>query len=110
LAFTSRNIKSGWSKTGLDPFNPDRVLKEIQRPQVNENVPQTANPTTDLHPQDDLLPTPTTWESLTYLRTKIEQDIAFDHPSKHGLQKLANAFADRALLLDENRLLFEQNQ
>jgi hypothetical protein len=54
-----------------------------------------------------------TWESLTYLRIKIEQDIAFDHPSKRGLQKLANAaekaFADRALLLDENRLLFEQN-
>jgi hypothetical protein len=35
---------------------------------------------------------------------------AFDHPSKHGLQKLAKkAFADRALLLNENRLLFEQN-
>jgi hypothetical protein len=45
LAFTSRNIKSGWSKTGLYPFNPDRVLKEIQRPQVDEIVPQTANPT-----------------------------------------------------------------
>ena len=36
-----------------------------------------------------------------------------DSPSKHCLKKLANAaqkaFAERALLLDENRLLFEQN-
>ena len=27
-AMTSRNIISGWSKTGLRPFNPERVLKE----------------------------------------------------------------------------------
>jgi hypothetical protein len=36
-----------------------------------------------------------------------------DGPSKHCLQKLANAaekaFAERALLLDENRFLFQQN-
>jgi hypothetical protein len=36
-----------------------------------------------------------------------------DERGRHRLQKLANAaekaFADRALLLDENRLLFEQN-
>jgi hypothetical protein len=36
-----------------------------------------------------------------------------DGPSKHCLQKLANAaekvFAERALLLDGNRLLFQQN-
>ena len=38
---------------------------------------------------------------------------ALDSPSKHRFQKLANAaekaFADRAILLDENKLLFEQN-
>jgi hypothetical protein len=31
-AFTPRNIKSGWSKTGLVPFNPDRVLNDIPKP------------------------------------------------------------------------------
>jgi hypothetical protein len=27
LAFTSRNIRSGWAKTGLYPFDPEKVLK-----------------------------------------------------------------------------------
>jgi hypothetical protein len=32
-AFTPRNILPGWSKTGLQPFNPDRVLQNIQKPE-----------------------------------------------------------------------------
>lgn len=47
------------------------------------------------------------------LRTKIEQGSSFDSPTRHHFQKLADAtekaFADRTILLDENRLLFEQN-
>jgi hypothetical protein len=113
LAFTSRNINSGWSKTGLFPFNPDRVLEGIRRAQVKEIVPQTANATIDAALQNDLLHTPVTWESLTCLRTKIEQGPTLDPPSKYRFQKLANAtekaFIDRAILLDEKKLLFEQN-
>jgi hypothetical protein len=63
---------------------------------------------------DELLPTPVTSESLTSLCVKIKEDCyTLKGPSHHRLQKLARAaekaFADRALLLDENRLLFEQN-
>jgi hypothetical protein len=47
LAFSPRNIKSGWSKTGLCPFNPDEVLGKIQKPQAEAIVPQTANVTAD---------------------------------------------------------------
>jgi hypothetical protein len=55
-----------------------------------------------------------TSEALTSLRNRIERDInMLDDQSKCRLQKLAkaaeNAFAERALLLDENKLLFEQN-
>jgi hypothetical protein len=92
-------------------FNPDRVLNDIPKPQVEEIVQQTVNTTIDL--PNDVLHTPVTWESLTCLRTKIEQGSALDSPTKHHFQKLANttekAFADRTILLDENRLLFEQN-
>jgi hypothetical protein len=113
IAFTSRNIQSGWSKTGLFPFNPDRVLDGMQKPQTEESVPPPASLTTHLPPHDDMLPTPVTFESLRSLRTKIAQDTTLDHSGQHRFQKLANAaekaFADRALLLDENRLLFEQN-
>ena len=55
-----------------------------------------------------------TAEALTSLRCLIEHDIdELDEPSKHRVQKLANAaekrFAECAILLDENKLLFEQN-
>ncbi|KAE8440294.1 hypothetical protein EG329_009812 [Mollisiaceae sp. DMI_Dod_QoI] len=51
------------------------------------------------------------------LRRQIDDNIAqckeLDDPCKLYVQKLANAaenaFADRAILLDENSLLFEQN-
>ena len=60
-----------------------------------------------------MLRTPMTFESLTCLRTKIEQGTALDSLGRYRFQKLANtaekAFANRAILLDENKLLFEQN-
>lgn len=53
-------------------------------------------------------------EALILLQSRIEDDAqSLDVPSKQRLQKLANAagksFAERVLLADENRLLFEQN-
>jgi hypothetical protein len=115
-ALNSRNIISGWSKTGLRPFNPERVLKDIQKPGVNIDLITTEieKPCDFLQPQ---LETPKTAESLMSLRKRIEESIAqggeFDGPCKSDIQKLANtaenAFTDRAILLDENLLLFEQN-
>jgi hypothetical protein len=37
---TSRNIKSGWLKTGLYPFSLDRVFKDIQKPLAERYVPK----------------------------------------------------------------------
>jgi hypothetical protein len=95
------------------PFNPDRVFRDIQKPHTEEFVPSTANMITRVPPCDDMLPTPVTFQSLSSLRARIEVDIGLHHPGKYCVQKLANAaekaFADHALLLDENRLLFEQN-
>lgn len=31
-AFTERNIVVGWSKAGLFPFNPQRVLQDMEKP------------------------------------------------------------------------------
>lgn len=33
-AFTKRNILAGWSKAGLFPFNPNRVLRDMSSPLV----------------------------------------------------------------------------
>jgi hypothetical protein len=117
-AFTSRNVLSGWSKSGLRPHNPDKVLKDIPKPD-QPAVPVTldAEVETDNIPQLGQLETPTTSESLLALRKKIDGTLArggeLDRSSILQIQRLANAaenaFADRAILLDENLLLFEQN-
>jgi hypothetical protein len=70
-----------------------------------------------LHPRLETPETPKTAENLMSLCKRIEKSIAqggeIDAPCKSYIQKLANAaenaFADRAILLDENLLLFEQN-
>lgn len=104
LAFTPRNIESGWYKAGLYPFDPDRVFNEIQKPQAEAIVPQTANVTADLISHNDMLRTPVTYESLADIRTMIQQGTALHSPHKYRFEKLANvaekAFADRAILLD----------
>lgn len=113
-ALTSHNIKAGWAKAGLFPFSPERVLRDIQRPfaDLTDLRPDGAN--AGLCPQEEVLQTPVTTEALTSLHGLIEQDThALDERSKQRLRKFANAaqisFAERALLADENELLFKQN-
>ena len=114
-AFTTRNIRSSWSTAGLVPFNPERVLRDIKKSKAADDViMQTIDAPVALAMQSDgLLRTPVTTDGLTTLRTKIEKDLGYDHPSKASLTKLVHAaekaFADRSLLLDENQLLFTQN-
>jgi hypothetical protein len=116
-AFSSRNIISAWSKSGLRPFNPERVLKGIPKPKV------VVDHTTEIEQREcdtaqiQQLVTPTTSDGLMSFRRRVDESIAqcgdLDGSCKLYIQKLANAaenaFADRAILLDENLLLFEQN-
>jgi hypothetical protein len=92
------------------------VLKDIQKPGVNVDLIATEieKPYDFLYPQ---LETLIIVENLMSLRKRIEESIAhsgvIDGPCKRDIQKLANvaenAFTNRAILLDENLLLFEQN-
>lgn len=77
-AMNSRNIISGWSKTRLHPFNPNRVLKEIQKPQIVKYCsPLTVDGKNDnVFPPVHGLETPKTSESLASLRKSIEMNIA----------------------------------
>jgi hypothetical protein len=110
-ALTPHNIKSGWAKTGLYPFNPNRVLQGIQKPPALE--PQSSH-AVDTALYDEPLRTPITSEHLVSLRRTIEQNTHIpDSHSQQHLQKLANA-AERAmtardLLFQENSDLFKQN-
>lgn len=111
-ALTRRNILSGWSKTGLRPFNPERVLASIQKPPLGAARLETnvARP-----PATDKLPeTPASPASLLLLRSKVEDhSCVLDERARLHLQKVLNAteraFAERSLLLQQNQVLFQQN-
>jgi hypothetical protein len=68
-AFTPRNIKSAWAKAGLYPWNPDRVLRDIQKPPLQDLQRKYS---TDTALEDKPLQTPVTAEGLTLLRKIIE--------------------------------------
>ncbi|KAL9638657.1 MAG: hypothetical protein Q9164_001416 [Protoblastenia rupestris] len=79
------------------------LVSALWRPRVHKKSPALTSDTiqTELLVHHDLMHTPVNWASLTCLRTKFEQETALTSPKK--------AFTDRAILLDENKLLFEQN-
>ncbi|KUL81723.1 hypothetical protein ZTR_09472 [Talaromyces verruculosus] len=88
-AFTPRNIRSAWSRSGLFPFDPSRVLREFQAspPEIQTKI-AVDDPSVSSHP----CCTPTTSDHLASL-----------------CRAAAQVFTERALLLEENRILFEQN-
>jgi hypothetical protein len=106
LPLTQRNIRSGWAATGLYPFNPDIVLRDIPKPQAEIVVPRTATTITntqDAPPQTLVTPvTPVTAEALTSLHDMIKQDTHVPDQTKMRIQKLANAAqSDRSQFLSK---------
>ena len=127
-AITKRNILAGWKASGLYPFNPDKVLKDIPKPVTEPTIIKSTitEPTIpilktceiDLCPQGEVLQTPVTPEALTLLHNLIKQDAcAEDETSKQRLQrhiqKFANAaqtcFAERALQREQIHFLKKVN-
>jgi len=114
-ALTARSIRSGWSKAGLFPFNPSRVLEGMSAP--------TEGPAAQLVPLDapqmqapsrSLLTTPTTTEGVHHLYRIIEEKLGADGATRDAcLEKLLHAtekaFADPSLFHDENESLLRQN-
>jgi hypothetical protein len=117
-ALTSRNIRAGWAKAGLFPFNPDKVLSDIPRPATltAPTANEVASERPDQVPQTPM--TPVSAEAVTSLHNLIKQDAhMLDEISKQRLQrhvqKLTNAtqlsFAERALLQEHNQFLARIN-
>ena len=131
-AFTRKNITAAWAASGLFPFNPDRVLRSILKPQSpsdstaidevranacsHDKVPTPVTPITPAAPMTPM--TPVSAEALTALHDLIKEDAhSLDVTSiqrlQKRMQKLANAahisFAERALLYDHNQFLSRMN-
>jgi hypothetical protein len=123
-AFTRKNILAGWAKSGLFPFNPERVLKDIPIAVVTTQVPGIREVGIDPHleankVQTPITPvTPGTSEAVLSLQSVINQDArALDQSSRwrlqRHLQKLTNAvntsFAERAIQKEQIRFLYKVN-
>lgn len=90
MAFIKRNILAGWSKAGLFPFNPDRVLKDISNPHINimkyDDIQESPNPYKS--PMRSPV-TPVSTAGFTLLQKLIvERDAeTLDVTSKENLQR-----------------------
>jgi hypothetical protein len=71
-ALTPRNIKVGWIKAGLFPFNPDRIFRDIQKPPAELIVPKAVEVKVESCPQDEVLQTLMIIEAFTSLHSLIE--------------------------------------
>ena len=89
-ALTFRNIRAGWTKAGLFPFNPEKVLSDIPQPRAESTAPimnevrigyysQVTSPKTPV--------TPVSVEAVASLHQLIKQDThLLDEASKQRLQ------------------------
>lgn len=114
-ALSARNIHAGWSKAGLFPFHPDRVLRSMTQPVASpSHMPPQAH---EIDPpcRDVPLRTPTSARSLETFQKQME---ASTEPSygqhnavlEKAIKALGKAFADGALLREEIQGLLEQNR
>ncbi|KAJ5882704.1 uncharacterized protein N7473_011138 [Penicillium subrubescens] len=117
-AMTTRKINAGWSKTGMFPWNPERVLKDIQPPPGGSDPTERNIVTLARRSEGDELVqtplTPITADSLTLLCRKVDREArGWDTDSRLLIKRLARAaeraFADRALLRNDNERLLAQN-
>lgn len=106
--------RAGWSKAGLYPFHPEKVLQGMSKPVVSQTSWQKSSEQSELCENGQQICTPTTSISFNVLRDQVEHDLSsLDEQARFRITKLANAgadiFAERALLRDRERTLLEQN-
>lgn len=124
VAFSKRNIFARWSKAGLFPFNPSRVLRDMPEPPSQSSTDEKET-IVSCTPRRASLRTPTTpvtsasIEGLMSLQKVIVRDDAFllDQPKKEILErhveKLSKAahssFAKIAIQTEQTRFLLAAN-
>jgi hypothetical protein len=111
---TSRNIRSGWSKTGLYPSSPAKVLGNMQEvPASSTSAPEIRDVPLQLLLSPTSLKTPTNTVSLAVLQRKLEERLervtSTDQYVEKVLHVVQQAFAEHELLREENKTLFRQN-
>jgi DDE superfamily endonuclease len=113
-AFMRKNIYSGWSGTGLKPFNPQKVLAHIPQRipsptpevQLRETTPSFESPL--LHPDLNSLPieTPCLQAASTHIRKRaLDRNTEFDTPARQHVVRMTKML-NRSLA--KNRIFSKQ--
>ena len=126
-AFSKKNILAGWRKSGLFPFDPSRVLRDMPEAKNASNAPSRLSEIDvsrpDVHSGETALiavtpVTPVTAEGLLSLQNLINNDAeSLDEKSRRRLQKhlqkfsnaAAMSFAERALQEEQIKFLHKVN-
>jgi hypothetical protein len=110
-ALSARNIHTGWSKAGLFPLYPERVLCSMTQP-----VAPASHIALPVHEADPSCPlrTPTSARSLETFQKQMEACTEssrgpYEVHFEKAIKALGKAFADGALLYEEIGGLLEQN-
>ena len=96
-AFTTRNILSGWSGTGLHPFNPQKVLGRVPVPPPVETPPREPTPIF-INPLDnpELNSSPVETPAMNAANNDIKRrahfrSSEFDTPARKHVVRMATA-------------------
>jgi hypothetical protein len=113
-ALSARNIHAGWSKAGLFPLYPERVLRSMTQPVTRASHIAPPVHEADSSCQNAPLRTPTSARSLETFRKQMEACTEssrgpYEVHLEKAIKALGKAFADGALLREEIEGLLEQN-
>jgi len=111
VALTPQNINSGWSKAGLFPLNPARILRTLYPPAPGAGAAyaQTSLPPTE---RQEVLRTLTSASGLGHMRDTLDEILGGLNDERHKLhlQEVVNAatqsMTNCALLAEQNSALF----
>lgn len=116
-AMSKKNILAGWAKAGLFPFNPDRVLRTLEKPLAHLAVRSEVAEESPSHEVLQTPITPVTPEALSSLLTLVRQNPSDELGRRRHqrlVQKLANAaetsLARQALDQDQIEFLSSMNK
>jgi hypothetical protein len=96
-AFTTRNILSGWSGTGLYPFNPEKVLRRVPILASNEPPIRLSTPPSNTPLENpDLNSSPLESSAMNAANTHIKHRARncaadFDTPARKHVIRMATA-------------------
>jgi len=110
-AFTNRNIRSGWSGSGLDPFIPEKVLERVPKLletecQSRQSTPEYKSPLQNPELTSSPIDTPALRGANTeIIRHARDRQATFDTPARAHVIRVTSAL-NRSLA--RNRIMETQ--